>query len=320
MSDLKKRLWGTALAAVVATANAMPAVAAEKVKVAIGQKGLWDTMVTVFGNDQGFFKQEGVEVEITWTKGGSETLQAALTGSVDFAIANGILGVLGAYAKGAPVRIVSAQMTGAPDLFWYAKAGSGIKSLKDAGGKTMGFSRPGSSTNLVALALASHYKVKPKMTPTGGISGTRTQVMSGQIDIGWSVPPFNLNLVAEGKINIVARGSDVPSLAKQTVRVNVANANFLAKRPAAAEGYLRGYAKTLAWMYAHQGDAITRFAAFNKVDKSVAEKAIKFYNAAALAMSPIAGMTENMQQAVQYKRLKAPLSKAQIAELVQLPK
>jgi hypothetical protein len=66
------------------------------------------------------------------------------------------------------------------------KADSPIKSMKDMDGKTMGYSRPGSSTNLVALALSEYFKVKPKLVSTGGIPDTRTQVMSGQIDAGKS--------------------------------------------------------------------------------------------------------------------------------------
>jgi len=100
---------------VCVTAISLSAMAMEKVSVAIGQKGLWDTMVTLQGIEQGFFKKEGLDVEVTWTKGGSATLQAVMTGSTQYALANGTLGVLGAYAKGAPSRIGMAEMTGAPD-------------------------------------------------------------------------------------------------------------------------------------------------------------------------------------------------------------
>ena len=79
------------------------------------------------------------------------------------------------------------------------KADSPIKSLKDVEGKTVSFSSPGSSTNLVLLNLFDHYKVKGKATPTGGIPGTFTQVMSKQIDVGWSVPPFGLKEQASGE-------------------------------------------------------------------------------------------------------------------------
>ncbi|MDP2618701.1 MAG: ABC transporter substrate-binding protein [Hyphomicrobiales bacterium] len=292
--------------------------AQDKITVAIGQKGLWDTMVTVHGVDQGFFKEEGLEVEIIYTRGGSETLQAVITGSAQFAMVNGVLGVLGAFAKGAPLRIVSAQMTGSPDLFWYAKADSPINSLKDADGKTMGFSRPGSSTHLVSLELANAAGVKPELTPTGGISDTKTQVLSGQIDIGWSVPPFNLALVRKGEIKIVARGGDVPSLAEQTIRVNVVNADFLASNRETVEKFMRGYAKALDWMYSMQDDAVKAFAAFNNVDLDVAKDSVAFYPKESMAMAPIAGLEASMKQAVEYKQLDAPLSDDQVKELLQL--
>ena len=51
------------------------------------------------------------------------------------------------------MKIVSAQITGVPDLFWYVKADSAVKTMKDMNGRTMGYSRPGSSTHLVAMAL-----------------------------------------------------------------------------------------------------------------------------------------------------------------------
>src|SRR5581483_6278283 len=216
--------------AALAILVSVPAAAADKVRVAIGQKGLWDTLVVHQGLEQGIFQRAGLDVEATWTRGGAETLQAIITGSADFAFANGVTGVLGAYAKGAPIRIVSAEMTGASDLFWYVKADSPIRAMKNMDGKTMGYSRPGSSTHLVALALGDHAKVKPKLVSSGDGPGTRVQVMSGQIDAGWSGPPFNLDLVAEGKIRIVARGSDVPTLNEQTVRVNAANLKVLTEK------------------------------------------------------------------------------------------
>ncbi|MEE8394909.1 MAG: ABC transporter substrate-binding protein, partial [bacterium] len=134
---------------------------AETVKVAIGQRGLWDTMITHHGIEQGYFAAEGLEVEITWTRGGGETLRAVTTGSTAFAFANGTMGVIGAYGKGAPVRIVSSQALGAGDLFWYAKVDSPVRLFSDTNGRTVGYSRPGSSNNLVVLALAKVWGVKP---------------------------------------------------------------------------------------------------------------------------------------------------------------
>ena len=89
-----------------------------------------------------------------YTEGGAQTIATVASGSVDIAMSNGILGAIGAYVKGGdatPYRIISAEMTGANELFWWVKADSPIKSLKDADGKTIAFSSPGSSSNLILL-------------------------------------------------------------------------------------------------------------------------------------------------------------------------
>jgi NitT/TauT family transport system substrate-binding protein len=72
------------------------------------------------------------------------------------------LGAITAYARGMPVKIISAEATGAPDAFWYARPESGITSLADTAGRTVAFSSPGSSTNLILLQLIQQAKVTPK--------------------------------------------------------------------------------------------------------------------------------------------------------------
>jgi NitT/TauT family transport system substrate-binding protein len=117
------------LAAALACAAPGAAAAQEKIAVAIGQRTVWDSMIVPIGDAEGIFKKHGIELSITFTAGGAETLQALITGSVDYALTNGVEGVLSAYAKGAPVRIVSSQSRGAGDIFWYVKADSPIKTL-----------------------------------------------------------------------------------------------------------------------------------------------------------------------------------------------
>ena len=123
-----------------------------------------------------------------------------ISGSVDIGVAPGIMGVLSAYSKGAPVRIIGAETTGAADLFWYVPASSPIKSLKDTDGKTIAYSTNGSSTHGIVTAFMKQYDLKAKPTATGGPAPTLTQVMSKQIDVGWSAPPFGLQQLDEGKI------------------------------------------------------------------------------------------------------------------------
>jgi len=128
---------------VVAAMLSLSAVAQEmdEVSVAIGQRGLWDTLVVHQGIEEGIFAEENLSVDMTWTKGGAETLQAVTTRSVDMGFVNGMLGVLGAYQRGAAVRIVGAEMTGSNDLFWYVKGDSDLESLADAEGATVGYDK-----------------------------------------------------------------------------------------------------------------------------------------------------------------------------------
>ena len=244
---------------------------AETLKVAVAQRGFWNSSFIEFALQQGFFKQEGLDIEILYTEGGASTLTPVIAGSLDIAMTNGTLGAIAAFAKGLPVKIISAEATGAPDAFWYARPESGIKTIKDTNGKTVAFSSPGSSTNLIILQLVDQEKVTPKLVPTGGLPGTLTQVMTGQIDVGWSVPPFVLKDLAEGRLQIIARGSDVEAIRDQTIRVHVANANALKAKRDAFVRFMRAMSRAIDWAYT--GDAaIDAYAALAKVPRDLAQR------------------------------------------------
>src|SRR5215216_6834408 len=78
--------------------------AAETLKVAVAQRGFWNSSFVEFARDQGFFKREGLDIEILYTEGGASTLTPVVAGSLDIAMTNGTLGVIAAFAKGLPVR------------------------------------------------------------------------------------------------------------------------------------------------------------------------------------------------------------------------
>ncbi|NKQ12819.1 ABC transporter substrate-binding protein [Pseudomonas sp. SST3] len=313
---MKERLVTFVAFVIAALAPTLASAATDKVAVAIGQRGLWDTLVIYQGIEEGLFAEENLEVDVTWTKGGAETLQAVTTRSVDMGFVNGMLGVLGAYRRGAPVRIIGAQMTGANDLFWYARADSDLESFADAAGKRIGYSRPGSSSQLVLLALLDNARVQAKPISSGGIPDNRIQVMSGQLDVGWSVPPFNLDLVKKGELKIVAKGSDIPALADQTVRTNISNTRFLTERRDVAKRFMRAYMRAVDWMYQNQEAAIKRFAEFNNLDMDIAREAAAFYPKKTLLSVPVKGLERTMKEAIEHGALRESLTANEIEELI----
>ena len=105
--------------AALALAFAASAGAQDTLKLAAGQRGNWDTSISEMCMRSGICKKHGIAVEILWTQGAGETQQAVIAGSADLGIAGGIMGALSAFSKGAPVRIISAETTGAADL-WNA--------------------------------------------------------------------------------------------------------------------------------------------------------------------------------------------------------
>ncbi len=235
--------------AVAVLLPAVPAAALDTLKVAVAQRGQWDTAITELGQRSGILAKRGVAVEILYTQGGPEAHQAVISGSMDIACGGGIESAVGGYAKGAPVRIIASAMIGSPDTYWFVPANSPIKSLREAAGKTISYSQNGSSSHAALLSLLDQYKVDARPVSTGGHPATLTMTMTGQIDIGRGAAPFGLELVDEGKIRIIARGSEIKARSDQTVRVCLANAGVLAKRGDAVARFVQGYRDTIDWMY-----------------------------------------------------------------------
>jgi len=311
---LRTSLYAVALAALVSTT----AFAEDSLKVSVGARGAFDNQVSEVGQQQGFFKKRGLTLEVLYTQGGGETLQTVIAGAVDVGISIGTLGALGAYAKGAPIRVVGGSMVGAYE-FWYVPTASKIKSLRDAAGKSVAYSTTGSSTNLMVLGFQELYGIKMKPVATGNPVATLTQVMSGQVDVGYSVPPFGVAELEQNKIRIVGRGNDIPALAKQTVRFIVVNADALAKRLDAFRRYMQGYRDMVEWMFSSDPQAIAAYAKWAGVSESVARRTRDDFILKQNALpDQISGLDAIMADAVTYKFLNAPLSGEQLKTFIQL--
>jgi NitT/TauT family transport system substrate-binding protein len=305
--------------AALALLLAVPAFAQDTLKLAIGQRGNWDTSVSEVGTRLGIFKKHDLVLELLYTQGGGETQQAVISGSVDIGVAAGVMGVMSAFSKGAPVRVIGAETTGAQDLFWYVPANSAVKSLKDTDGKTIAYSTNGSSTNGIVTAFVKQFDLKAKPVATGGPSSTLTQVMSGQVDVGWSAPPFGLDQLDDKKIRIIASGNDAAVFKGQTVRLLIANAQFLQSKKPVVDRFMKAYRETIDAMYADP-NALKVYAEFVGITEAKAKRTRDdFFPKSSIDPDKVIGLDAIVQDAVTLKFTAAPLTKEQLAELVQIP-
>jgi NitT/TauT family transport system substrate-binding protein len=289
--------------------------AQDLVRVAVPQRGTWETSVPDLGSKAGIFAKRGVKLETLYTSGGGETMQALISGGVDVAIATGAAAMFAAYAKGAPVRPVATSVTGAREIFWYVKADSPIKSLKDAAGKTMAFSALGSSSNLAVLRLIKQSGVDIKPVATGTPTSTFTQAMTGQIDIGWSAAPFALGALQEHRIRTVANVGDIVEYRDMSARFHIANLDFITGRADVLKRFLAAYSDTLDWMYSGD-EAIRIFSELYNIPLSqVRQTREEFYTRDSLDIKRVSGLEQSMADAVAYKFISKVFTPAELDDL-----
>ena len=313
MSNLLKSI-------VIATAGVAvlvaPAFAADKIRMVNSTKVVFETEHPYSALENGFFKKQNLDVSIIHGSGGAASLQAVITGSQDVVYGNGVLGVLTAYAKGAPIRALGSNIRGVPDLYWYVKTDSPIKSFKDLKkGMEFVYSRPGSTTNLAALYIKNALQLEAKLVSVGGPSGSRTQLMSGQVATGWSVYPLNKGLIREGKIRVIGTGKEAAGLVGVTIRVIAANVNWLNKNRDAAKRMMVALEEGQKRTY-NSMDQLKSYAKRWKLNFEDVKSAPMDTPYEVSTLLPVAGLDKINKIALETKKIKKLLTAAQLKEFV----
>jgi NitT/TauT family transport system substrate-binding protein len=200
-----------AAAAVCALIAALPAMAQgtpEKTKVVLGVGGkpvLYYLPLTI-AERKGFFKAQGLDVEINDFAGGAKALQALVGGSVDV--------VTGAYehtirmqAKGQDIRaVLELGRFPAISIGMRKELADKVKSAADFKGLKIGVTAPGSSTHLVTLYAMSKAGLKATDASFIGIGGSTTAVAAiknAQVDALSNTEPVISKLEADGDIKVL---------------------------------------------------------------------------------------------------------------------
>lgn len=177
-----------------------------KITIAVGGKNLFYYLPLTIAERRGYFKDEGLNVEIVDFPGGAKALEAMVGGSADV--------VSGAYehtitmqAKGINIESIALQgrYNGIVLGIRKEKAG-GFKSLKDLKGMSVGVTAPGSSTNHFVNNLLTKNGLKPEDVSIVGVgagAGAVAAIKKGSVDAISNLDPVINILETEGDIVVV---------------------------------------------------------------------------------------------------------------------
>jgi len=202
------------LAALVSTALAFTlalcawpaaAQAPEKPKLAIGVGGktLFYYLPLTIAERQGYFKAEGLDVEILDFAGGAKALQALLGGSVDV-VSGAYEHTISQQAKGQDIEALVLQGKYAGIVLAMNKAkAQAYKSPADLKGMKVGVTAPGSSTNMFVNVLLAKAQLKPDAVSIIGVGATAGAVAimkRGEIDALSNLDPVIALLESTGDV------------------------------------------------------------------------------------------------------------------------
>lgn len=214
---------------------------ASDLSIAVGGKNLFYYLPLTVAEQLGYFKDEGLQVEISDFAGGAKALQAMVGGSADV-VSGAYEHTINMQAKNQP--IVAFVLQGrAPQIVLAAsnKTMPNYKTVADLKGKKIGVTAPGSSTSIMASFVLAKGGLKPtdvSFIGVGAASGALSALRSGQIDAIANLDPVISMLEQKNEIKTIA----------DTRTLKDTNAVFGGPMPAATlyapEAFIKKYPNT----------------------------------------------------------------------------
>ena len=208
MNDLTRRRMLRGLAAAGAsTVFGVPqfAIAAgprEKVPVVVGSEHALVYLPWDLAKALGYFEAEGLDVEITYTKGGSEAATALASGSCDYS-GNAIDHAVAAAERGKSLQMIVDFMN-QPGIALMVRPGDKdkYKTFADFKGKTIGVTSIGSATHVLALYMAKRAGLGKDDVKIVGVGGGATMISAlagNQVDAAYGNDPYATTLIRTGR-------------------------------------------------------------------------------------------------------------------------
>ena len=235
-----------------------------KVTIAVGGKTLFYYLPLTLAERLGYFKDEGLSVEIADFPGGAKALQALVGGSADV-VSGAFEHVVDMHAKGIEVQefVLQDRYSGIVLGLSKAKAAS-YKSPKDLRGLKIGVTAPGSSTNIFVNALLARDGLAPNAVSfigVGASSGAVAAMQKGQIDAISNLDPVITRLEKSGDIVTVVdtrtqKGMNEVYGGEYGAGCLYARTEFLRKNPNTAGALARAMVRALLWLHKSSPDKI----------------------------------------------------------------
>ena len=205
--------------------------------------------------DKGLFKKNGVDVTgILTAAGGGTAVRNTLAGGIPFGEVS-LAAAVQAINAGQKLIIIGAGAQTVSDQMWVVKKDSALTGIKDLVGKQIGYTAPGSVSNMVILmALKANgiTQQQVKLVPAGDLGANLSAVSSGAIDAAFSdelVFAQNKELV---KPLFMVRDVMDPRM-MQTVMITTAE--YAKAHPDIIKGLIVSRREGLAYMMEHPDEA-----------------------------------------------------------------
>ncbi len=227
-----------------------------RVSIAVGGKNLFYYLPLTIAEQLGYFKDEGLQVEISDFAGGAKALQALVGGSADV-VSGAYEHTINMQAKGQP--IVAFVLQGrAPQIVLAAsnKTMPNYKSIADLKGRKIGVTAPGSSTNMMANFVLAKGGLKPtdaSFIGVGTSAGALSALRSGQIDAIANLDPVITMLQQKNEIKVIAdtrtlKDTNAVFGGPMPAATLYANEAFLKKNPNTAQALANAMVRALKWL------------------------------------------------------------------------
>lgn len=162
-----------------------------------------------FTRAQGFFDDEGLDVELVYSRGGGAAMQALVGGAVEYA-ATSFDVALSAFAQGAPIKRFAT--TGRLPLFALATSpqhADAISDIGDLSGLTLGVSALGNADHVLALYLLNQAGVDPEEVRFATLGTNLFDALRvAQVEVGMVQEPA-LTLLLEQGGRVLFNGMDL---------------------------------------------------------------------------------------------------------------